>query len=69
MAERRDKRMMDENIRVASVRSIPLDSPPSHYCAVCGKMEYPNAVFATSAFWLCDDCIEKLKKLLKEVEK
>jgi len=56
---------MDENIRVAPIRSIPLDAPPSHYCAVCGKMEYPNAVYATSVFWLCDDCLGKLKTLLK----
>ena len=60
--------MMDENTRAVSIRSIPLDAPPSHYCAVCGKMEYPDAVFATSALWLCDGCIEKLKKLLKEVK-
>jgi len=61
--------MMDENIGHASIRTIPLDASPSHYCAVCGKMEYPNAVFATSSFWLCNECIAKLKKILNEVKK
>lgn len=42
---------------------------PSRICSVCGKSEYPNSVYATTTFWLCDDCLRKLKKLIQESDK
>lgn len=41
-------------------------SPPSRICSVCGKFEYEKAYVATGTFWLCDECLGKLKKLLNE---
>ena len=64
MAERRGERM----IEAINIKTLPVDMPPSHFCAICGKMEYDNAVYCTSAFWLCDKCIGKLKKILEEVK-
>lgn len=42
------------------------DMPPTMMCAVCGKMENPNADIARGDFWLCTDCLEKLRKLIGE---
>ena len=55
----------DHTIRI---KTLPLDMPPSHFCAICGKIEHDNAVICTSAFWLCNKCLGKLKKIIKETD-
>ena len=49
-------------------KTLPIDMSPSRYCAICGRMEFDDAVLCTSAFWLCDKCLAKLKKMLEEVK-
>lgn len=40
--------------------------PPTRVCAVCGKTEFKHAgsYYSQDVFWLCPDCLKKLKKLL-----
>lgn len=40
---------------------------PTRYCAVCDKKEFEKSIVGKNEFWLCDGCLAKLKKLLKEV--
>ena len=41
---------------------------PTRYCAVCEKREFENSIVCKDEFWLCDGCLAKLKKLLKDVK-
>lgn len=40
--------------------------PPTRVCAVCGANELGHTGFyyAKDEFWLCPDCLKKLRKLL-----
>lgn len=42
------------------------DIPPSFMCAVCGKMENLKADIIRGDFWLCPDCLAKLRLLIGE---
>lgn len=39
---------------------------PTRVCAVCGTNElgYTGSYYSKDEFWLCPDCLKKLKKLL-----
>ena len=39
---------------------------PTRVCSVCGVNElgYTGSYYAKDEFWLCDDCLKKLKKLM-----
>lgn len=38
---------------------------PTRVCAVCGAHEFKDAgVYSKAEFWLCPECLKKLKKLL-----
>lgn len=39
---------------------------PTRVCSVCNANElgYTGSYYAKDEFWLCPDCLEKLKKLL-----
>lgn len=42
--------------------------PPTRVCAVCDRNEYnyTESYYTKDVFWLCDDCLKKLKKLLEK---
>lgn len=40
----------------------------THVCAICGGNEYPEAEVATRDFWICDDCLDTLRVLVKKAE-
>ena len=42
--------------------------PPTRSCAVCGKREYENAVVGKLDFWLCEECLGRLKETLYPAE-
>lgn len=42
------------------------DMQPSFVCAVCREPENPKANIARGEFWLCPECMAKLRKLIKE---
>ena len=49
--------------------SVPVDEirgAPTRVCSVCGAYEFNSAIAydSKSKFWLCPECLEKLKKLL-----
>ena len=33
-------------------------------CSVCGANEFKDAVYSEDKFWLCPECLKKLRKLL-----
>lgn len=38
---------------------------PTRVCAVCGAYEFKDAVvYSKAEFWLCPECLKRLKKLL-----
>lgn len=39
---------------------------PTRVCSVCGtnKLGYTGLYYAKDEFWLCTDCLKRLKKLL-----
>lgn len=38
---------------------------PTRVCAVCGAHEFKGAVvYSKAEFWLCPECLKRLKKLL-----
>ena len=39
---------------------------PTRVCSVCGANEirYTGSYYAKDEFWLCPECLERLKKLL-----
>lgn len=38
---------------------------PTRVCAVCGAHEFKDVVvYSKAEFWLCPECLKKLKKLL-----
>lgn len=39
---------------------------PTKICSVCGmnELRYIGAYYAEAEFWLCPECLKKLKKLL-----
>lgn len=39
--------------------------PTSRICCICNKYEYPESDTCTTATWICDDCLQKIKKLLE----
>ena len=41
---------------------------PTRVCAVCGAYEfkYTDLSYSKSEFWLCPECLKRLKKLLDE---
>ena len=45
----------------------PMTMVPSRFCSVCGEYEYKDSAVGKTEFWLCKDCLAKLKKLLEEV--
>ena len=44
-----------------------IDVPPTRTCAICGKKEFENAIIRKIDFWLCDDCLGRLKSTLYPV--
>lgn len=40
--------------------------PPTRICSVCGANEFKYTVsyYSKDEFWLCPECLKKLKKLL-----
>ena len=42
------------------------DMQPSFACAVCGKPENPKADIVRGEFWLCPECLAKLRMLIRE---
>ena len=38
--------------------------PPSRTCAICGANELNNARIGTTEFWLCPDCLYKIRMLI-----
>lgn len=45
---------------------VPIYTGPSHMCSLCFKQENPHCVTITKEFWVCDDCLKKLRKLIKD---
>lgn len=45
--------------------------PPTRVCAVCRSNElgYTGSYYSKSEFWLCPECLKKLKKLLDKENK
>ena len=43
---------------------MDLNLNPSHECAICENLENPKATVVTKEFWICDDCIKKLRKIV-----
>lgn len=41
-------------------------SEPTRVCAVCGKTEFEHtgSYYSQDVFWLCPECLKRLKKLL-----
>lgn len=39
--------------------------PVSHICCICNTYEYPESDTYTTATWICEDCLQKIKKLLE----
>ena len=39
---------------------------PTRVCSVCGvnELKYTDSSYSKSEFWLCPECLKKLKKLL-----
>lgn len=58
-----------KNISIPTITEEIIDSckNPSHICKICKKYENENAIFGTNEFWLCDECLEKLTKLLNNM--
>lgn len=42
--------------------------PPSHICSICFKNENPIAETSTTEFWICNECIQKIRNLIKKDE-
>ena len=42
------------------------DMQPTRVCSVCGTNElgYTGSYYSKNEFWLCPECLKKLKKLL-----
>lgn len=38
-------------------------------CAICGKPSVPNADVVKTGVWICDECGERLRKLLYSEDK
>ena len=45
--------------------------PPTRVCSVCGTNElgYTGSYYAKDEFWLCPECLKRLKKLLDKENK
>ena len=42
---------------------------PTKQCLICEKVENPNATILDKGIpWICDDCRNKLRELIKEVK-
>jgi ribosomal protein L37AE/L43A len=37
-------------------------------CAICGKLSVPNADIVKTGTWICDDCGERIRKLIYQEE-
>ena len=46
-------------------------SEPTRVCAVCGTYEFKSAIsyYTRDKFWLCPECLKRLKKLLDKENK
>lgn len=48
--------------------SVPVSEicgAPARVCSVCGAYEFKDAVvYSKAEFWLCPECLKRLKKLL-----
>ena len=42
-----------------------LQYPPSRICCICNRHEYPKSDTCTTATWICNDCLQKIRELLK----
>lgn len=44
---------------------------PTRVCSVCGMNElgYTGSYYSKDEFWLCPECLKKLKKLLDKEDK
>ena len=54
--------------------SVPvgeMHTEPTRVCSVCRTNEfgYTGSYYSTDEFWLCPDCLKRLKKLLNEENK
>lgn len=45
---------------------ITANMPPTRVCSVCGANElgYTGSYYIKPEFWLCPECIKRLKKLM-----
>lgn len=59
---------MNTNCGVIRQDYVPkiTDMQPTRVCSVCGTNElgYTGSYYSKTEFWLCPECLEKLKKLL-----
>ena len=50
---------------------ITANMPPTRACSVCGANElgYTGSYYIKPEFWLCPECIKRLKKLMDKENK
>ena len=60
---------MDKDWGVVKIDNFePLTTSPTKRCLICDKLENPNAHMVHEAGWICPECKDKLKKILKETK-
>lgn len=49
-----------------SVPASEIRGEPTRICSVCGtnELKYTGSYYARDEFWLCSECLKRLKKLL-----
>lgn len=61
-----DNRTKSINISTAGFPHKYPQYPTSRICCICNEYEYPKSdTYTTAATWICDDCLQKIRKLLK----
>ena len=38
--------------------------PTSHICTICGTYEYPESDVCTTELWLCQECVNRIKRMI-----
>lgn len=65
--ERTVTKMNERNFESATYRIPDVgDRPPTNMCSICGFKEDDAARLINGFFWLCPDCLKKLRKLVAE---
>lgn len=49
-------------------RDIIIAEMPSHTCKICGEVEYPPSSIESTEFWICPNCLSKLKNIILKGE-